>query len=68
MEQVPEKRNGLIIVAMVIALLLCGTASAQEMKAFLTLKTAKAMAERPTKRPAPWASKFTSPSSMMAAT
>ena len=44
MEHVSKKRNGLIIVAMVTALL-CGTASAQEMKAFLTLKTAKAMAE-----------------------
>ena len=45
MEKVLEKRNSLIFVAMVTALLQCGTASAQEMKPFLTLKTAKAMAE-----------------------
>ena len=50
MEQVSKKRNGLIIVAMVTALLQCGTASAQEMKPFLTLKTAKAMAEAADKK------------------
>ena len=43
MAKVLGKRNGLIIVAMVAALFRCGTASAQEMKPFLTLKTAKAM-------------------------
>ena len=50
MEQVYKKWNGLIIVAMVTALLQCGTASAQEMKPFLTLKTAKAMAEAADKK------------------
>ena len=50
MEQVLRKRNGLIIVAVVSALLRCGTASAQEMKPFLTLKTAKAMAEAADKK------------------
>ena len=50
MEQVSKKWNGLIIVAIVTALLQCGTASAQEMKAFLTLKTAKAMAEAADKK------------------
>ena len=43
MEQVLRKRNGVIIMAMVTALLRCATASAQDMKPFLTLKTAKAM-------------------------
>ena len=50
MEQVSKNRNGLIIVAMVTALLQCGTTSAQEMKAFLTLKTAKAMADAADKK------------------
>ena len=50
MEQVLTKRNGLIVVAMVTALLRCGTASTQEMKPFLTLKTAKAMAEAADKK------------------
>src|SRR4029450_1166770 len=44
------KPNGLIIVAIVAALLQCGTASAQEMKPFLTLKTAKMMAEAAEKK------------------
>jgi glc operon protein GlcG len=50
MEQVLKKRNGVIVVAMVTALLWCGTASTQEMKPFLTLKTAKAMAEAADKK------------------
>ena len=50
MEHVVRKRNGLIIVAVVSALLRCGTVSAQEMKPFLTLKTAKAMAEAADKK------------------
>jgi hypothetical protein len=50
MEQVLRKRNGLIIVAVVSALLRCGTASAQDMKPFLTLKTAKAIAEAADKK------------------
>jgi glc operon protein GlcG len=45
MEHVSTKRNGLLIVAMAIALFQWGRVSAQEMKPFLTLKTAKAMAE-----------------------
>ena len=50
MEQVLRKRHGLIIVAIVTALSWCGTASAQDMKPFLTLKTAKAMAEAADKK------------------
>ena len=50
MKQILRKRNGLIVVAMMTALLRCGTASAQEMKPFLTLKTAKAMAEAADKK------------------
>ena len=50
MEQVLRKRNGLIIVAMVTAVFWCGMASAQEMKPYLTLKTAKAMAEAADKK------------------
>jgi glc operon protein GlcG len=50
MDQVLRKRNGLIIVAVMSTLLQCGTASAQEMKPFLTLKTAKAMAEAADKK------------------
>jgi glc operon protein GlcG len=45
MKPVLRKRNGLIIVAMVSAVFRCATTSAQDMKPFLTLKTAKAMAE-----------------------
>ena len=45
MEHVSKRRSGLIVVAMVIALLQCGMVWAQEMKPFLTLKTARAMAE-----------------------
>jgi len=50
MEQVLRKRAGLIIGAMVTALLRCTTASAQDMKPFLTLKTAKAMADAADKK------------------
>src|SRR3954465_161356 len=50
MKQVFRKRNGSLIVAMVVVLLRCGTASAQDMKPFLTLKTAKAMAEAADKK------------------
>jgi hypothetical protein len=50
MEQVLRKRNALIIVAVVNALLRCGAASAQDMKPFLTLKTARAMAEAADKK------------------
>ena len=50
MKQMLRKRIGLIIVAMMTALLRCGTLSAQEMKPFLTLKTAKAMAEAADKK------------------
>jgi hypothetical protein len=45
-----EKKNGLIIVAVMTALLRCETVSAQDMKPFLTLKTAKAMAEASDKK------------------
>ena len=45
MEQVLRKRHGLIVVAVASALLGWATASAQDMKPFLTLKTAKAIAE-----------------------
>ena len=44
MEKGSRKRHGPIIVALVTALLMCGPASAQELKPFLTLKTAMAMA------------------------
>jgi len=50
MKQVLRKRNGLIIVAIVTTLLSAGTPSAQEMKPYLTLKTAKAMAEAADKK------------------
>ena len=50
MEHVLRKGNGLVIVAVMTALLRCGTVSAQEMKPFLTLKTAKAMAEAADKK------------------
>ena len=50
MEQVLKKRAGLIVGAMVTALLRCATPSAQDMKPFLTLKTAKAMAEAADKK------------------
>jgi cytochrome c553/uncharacterized protein GlcG (DUF336 family) len=49
MEHVWRKRNGLIILAMVTAPFPSGTA-AQEMKPFLTLKTAKAMADAADKK------------------
>ena len=39
MEQTWRKRNDVVIVAMVTALFQCGTASAQDMKPFLTLNT-----------------------------
>jgi hypothetical protein len=45
MEHVSRKQNRLLIVAAVTALLHCGTMSAQDMKPFLTLMTAMAMAE-----------------------
>ncbi len=45
MEHVSKKWSSLFVVAMVTALLQGGTAWAQEMKPFLTLKTSKAMAE-----------------------
>ena len=50
MQPVLRKRNAPIVVAMVTALLWCGTASPQEMKPYLTLKTAKAMAEAADKK------------------
>ena len=50
MEQLFQKRNGAIVVAAVMALACCRMASAQEMKPFLTLKTAKAMAEAADKK------------------
>ena len=50
MEHVSRKRNAVVTVAMVTALLCCGTASPQEMKPYLTLKTAKAMAEAADKK------------------
>ena len=50
MEQVLRKRNGLIMVAMVSVVLRYGMVSAQDMKPFLTLKTAKAMAEAADKK------------------
>jgi uncharacterized protein GlcG (DUF336 family) len=50
MEHVWRKRNGLVILAMVAALFPSRTASAQEMKPFLTLKTAKAMADAADKK------------------
>lgn len=50
MKQCLTKRNGVIIAAIVAALLQCGAASAQEMKAFLTLKTAMAMADAADKK------------------
>jgi uncharacterized protein GlcG (DUF336 family) len=50
MEQVLRKQNGPLVVALAAALLAWGSASAQEMKPFLTLKTAKAMAEAADKK------------------
>ena len=50
MEHVVRKGNGLIIAAVMTALLRCGTVSAQDVKPFLTLKTAKAMAEAADKK------------------
>ena len=50
MKQIWRRQNGLIIVAMVSTLLRCGTLSAQDMKPFLTLKTAKVMAEAADKK------------------
>jgi uncharacterized protein GlcG (DUF336 family) len=51
MKPVSTKWNGLIVVALAtVALLQWGTASAQEMKPFLTLKTAQAMAEAADKK------------------
>ena len=50
MDRVLTKRNALIIVAMLSALLQCETASTQDMKPFLTLKTAKAMADAADKK------------------
>ena len=50
MEPIWKRRSALIIVAMVIAFFRCGTTSAQEMKPFLTLKTAKTMAEAADKK------------------
>ena len=52
MTRVSSTRNGLMIVAVAAALIQWGTASAQEMKPFLTLKTAKAMAEAAEKKAA----------------
>lgn len=52
MEHVSRKRNGLVVAAIVTALLSCGVASAQDMKPFLTLKTAKAMADAADKKAA----------------
>lgn len=50
MEQVFRKRNGVIVVALMTVLLRSGTAPAQDMKPFLTLKTARAMAEAAEKK------------------
>lgn len=50
MESILRKRNGLIIVAIITALLWSRTASTQDMKPYLTLKTAKAMAEAADKK------------------
>ena len=50
MRNVSKTRNGLFVIAMVVALLQCGTPAAQEMKPFLTLKTAKMMAEAAEKK------------------
>jgi uncharacterized protein GlcG (DUF336 family) len=50
MKQVSKTRTGLIVAALMAAVLRCGTASAQEMKPFLTLKTATAMAEAADKK------------------
>jgi uncharacterized protein GlcG (DUF336 family) len=50
MEQVLRKQNGPLVVALAAALLAWGSASAQEMKPFLMLKTAKAMAEAADKK------------------
>ena len=50
MNHVSKAANGLIIVAIVTALFQGGSASAQEMKPFLTLKTARAMAEAAEKK------------------
>src|SRR5215211_7115423 len=50
MEHVVRKQQGLIIVAAMTALLRCVTVSAQDMKPFLTLTTARAMAEAADKK------------------
>ena len=50
MSLISSKHTSLLVVAMVTALLPCGVASAQEMKPFLTLKTAKVMAEAAEKK------------------
>jgi uncharacterized protein GlcG (DUF336 family) len=50
MEHVVKKQDRVLIAALVPALLLCATMSAQDMKPFLTLKTAKAMAEAADKK------------------
>jgi uncharacterized protein GlcG (DUF336 family) len=52
MKHVSNSRNGLIVAAVVAALLQCGITWAQEMKPFLTLKTAKAMADAADKKAA----------------
>jgi uncharacterized protein GlcG (DUF336 family) len=50
MEQISNQLNRLIIVATMSALLQCVPASAQEMKPFLTLNTARAMADAADKK------------------
>ena len=50
MEHVFRKQNGALVAALAIALLPWGSVAAQEMKPFLTLKTAKAMAEAADKK------------------
>jgi glc operon protein GlcG len=50
MDQLSKKPNGAICVALVTAMLLCRVMSAQEMKPYLTLKTAKVMAESAEKK------------------
>jgi len=50
MEHISRTRNRLVIAAILTALLGWGPAAAQDMKPFLTLKTAKAMAEAADKK------------------
>ncbi|MCC7009586.1 MAG: heme-binding protein [Acidobacteria bacterium] len=50
MKRVSKTWNGVMIAATAAVLLACATVSAQEMKPFLTLKTAKAMAEAAEKK------------------